>query len=307
MSIIVENLSKHFGAQHAVDSISFKAKQGEIVGFLGPNGAGKSTTMKMICGYLRPTSGTASVMGYDIASESLEVRKRIGYLPEHNPLYLDMYVREYLEFVGSIHKMKNVKQRIDELIEITGLEKEQHKLIGMLSKGYRQRVGIAQAIIHDPAALILDEPTSGLDMNQLDEIRTLIRTLGKEKTVIFSSHIMQEVQALCSRVIIINDGSLVADDPISRLQERMQGGFRIFVEWEKAPRDEGGLKGLKGVTHIETKGNISTFTIHGQHDVRGDIFRAAVSQGLVILEMKREEVNMETVFRQLTKNNPAYV
>jgi ABC-2 type transport system ATP-binding protein len=263
--------------------------------------------MKMMCGYLKPTSGSASVMGYDIVSESLEVRKRIGYLPEHNPLYLDMYVREYLEFVASIHRIKDVSKRINELIDMTGLEKEQHKLIGMLSKGYRQRVGIAQAIIHDPAVLILDEPTSGLDMNQLEEIRALIRTLGKEKTVIFSSHIMQEVQALCSRVIIINDGRLVADDPIDQLQERLQGGYRIFVEWEKAPREVAGLLGIKGVAHVETNGNRSTFTLRGQHDVRGDIFRAAVSQNLVILEMKREEVNMEAVFRQLTKNNPAYV
>ncbi len=307
MSIVVENLSKHFGAQHAVDLVSFRAGEGEIVGFLGPNGAGKSTTMKMICGYLKPTSGTASVMGYHIESESLEVRKRIGYLPEHNPLYLDMYVREYLEFVASIHKIKTIKKRIDELIDITGLGKEQHKQIGMLSKGYRQRVGIAQAIIHNPPVLILDEPTSGLDMNQLEEIRALIRQLGQEKTVIFSSHIMQEVQALCSRVIIINEGRLVADDPISRLQERLQGGFRIFVEWEKVPLDTGSFGHIKGVAHIETNGNTSIFTIRGQNDVRGAIFRNAVSLGLVILEMKREEVNMEAVFRQLTQNNPTYV
>jgi len=214
MSVIVSNLTKTFGTQNAVNDLSFEAKPGEILGFLGPNGAGKSTTMKMVTTYLQPTSGTATVCGHDIVESDMDVRRHIGYLPEHNPLYKDMYIKEYLEFVARIHKVDNTKSRIDELIEITGLQKEQHKLISSISKGYRQRVGLAQALLHDPEVIILDEPTSGLDMNQLIEIRALIKKLGETKTVIFSTHIMQEVQALCDRVIIINEGQLVADDPI---------------------------------------------------------------------------------------------
>ena len=211
MSVKVSGITKVFGTQKTVNDLSFEAKPGEILEFLGPNGAGKTTTMKMICCYIQPSEGTAEVDGYDIMASPLSVRKRIGYLPEHNPLYEEMYVKEFLQFVASIHKIDNKLARINDVIEMTGLGTEQTKIIGTLSKGYRQRVGLAQAIMHDPSVLILDEPTSGLDMNQLVEIRSLIKNLGKEKTVIFSSHIMQEVQALCDRVIIINNGILVSD------------------------------------------------------------------------------------------------
>ena len=212
MSIEVQNLTKVYGTQKAVNNISFEAKSGEILGFLGPNGAGKSTTMKMLTGYIPPTEGSATVGGFDVATNSLKVRELIGYLPEHNPLYTDMYVREYLTFVARLHHISNVEKRVDEMIELTGLGLEQRKKIGQLSKGYRQRVGLAQALIYNPQVLILDEPTAGLDPNQLADIRGVIQQLGKEKTVIFSTHIMQEVQALCHRVLIINRGEIVAND-----------------------------------------------------------------------------------------------
>lgn len=217
MSIIVKELSKTYGNQKAVDCISFEAHQGKILGFLGPNGAGKSTTMKMLTCYLPLTSGSASICGFDTATQSLDVRKNIGYLPENNPLYTEMYVKEFLDFVGNTYHIKNLKKRIEEVIEATGLGKEQHKKIGELSKGYKQRVGLAQAIIHNPEVLILDEPTSGLDPNQLIEIRKLIKTLGKTKTVILSTHIMQEVEAICDDVIIINKGKIVANDSLENL------------------------------------------------------------------------------------------
>lgn len=217
MSIIVENLTKVYGTQKAVDSISFSANPGSVLGFLGPNGAGKSTTMKILTCFLNPTSGKASVCGFDVADNSVEVRKNIGYLPEHNPLYQDLYVKESLEFVADIHKIQNKKQRINEVIELTGLVPEQHKKIGELSKGYRQRVGLAQAIIHNPQVLILDEPTSGLDPNQLIEIRALIKDLGKTKTIILSTHIMQEVEAICDHVVIINQGKIVLNDTLSAI------------------------------------------------------------------------------------------
>lgn len=222
MSIQVKALTKIYGAQRAVNGITFSLKKGEIVGFLGPNGAGKSTTMKMITGYLPPTSGEASVLGFDIQKQPLEVRKRVGYLPEANPLYYDMYVREYLEFSAGIHKLSQAGQAIEEMVRITGLSKEAHKKIGALSKGYKQRVGLAQAMLHNPDVLILDEPTSGLDPNQIVEIRELIATIGKEKTVLLSTHIMQEVQAMCKRVIIINNGSIVADDYIDVLCRKLR-------------------------------------------------------------------------------------
>ena len=221
MSIQVIGLTKIYGEQKAVDGISFELKKGEIVGFLGPNGAGKSTTMKMITGYLPPTDGTAKVCGFDVQEQAMDVRKRVGYLPEANPLYYDMYVREYLEFSAGIHGLSKPKQRIEEMVNITGLTKEAHKKIGMLSKGYKQRVGLAQAMLHNPEVLILDEPTSGLDPNQIVEIRDLIINIGKEKTVLLSTHIMQEVQAMCSRVIIINNGNIVADDSIDGLRRRV--------------------------------------------------------------------------------------
>ncbi|MGB3548652.1 MAG: ATP-binding cassette domain-containing protein, partial [Saprospiraceae bacterium] len=232
MPITVSNLTKIYGTQRAVDDVSFEARPGEVLGFLGPNGAGKTTTMKIITGYLPASEGSVTVAGHHVAEDSLAARRNIGYLPEHNPLYLDMYVREYLAYAGRLHKMsgKPLTARIEELIDLTGLEREQHKQIGTLSKGYRQRVGLAQALLHDPPVLLLDEPTSGLDPNQLAEIRELIRQLGREKTVVFSTHIMQEVQAVCDRVLIINQGKLVADDPIERLRERLSDAPTLVIE-----------------------------------------------------------------------------
>lgn len=218
MSVIVRNLVKQYGEQKAVDQISFEAKPGRILGFLGPNGAGKSTTMKMLTGYLKPSAGEAEVVGKNVQLEPLEVKRLIGYLPEHTPLYIDMYVREFLGFVAETYGLKNISQRVEEVIKLVGLTQEQHKKIGMLSKGYKQRVGLAQAIIHQPQVLILDEPTSGLDPNQLTDIRALIKNLGKDKTVIISTHIMQEVEALCDDVIIINNGALVANSSIADLK-----------------------------------------------------------------------------------------
>jgi len=298
MSVKVTNLTKIFGSQHAVDDLSFEAKPGEILGFLGPNGAGKSTTMKMVTTYLEPTSGTATVCGHDIITDQMEVRRHIGYLPEHNPLYKDMYIKEYLDFVARIH---------NELIETTGLQKEQHKLISSISKGYRQRVGLAQALLHDPDVIILDEPTSGLDMNQLIEIRALIKKLGETKTVIFSTHIMQEVQALCDRVIIINEGKLVADDPIDRLQNRLKGEDVIHLELA-AKQNVSVLESIKGVTAVKRVSD-TRFMISADNnmDVRPDIFRTATQQNWVILEMRKEERNVEYIFQQLTKKETADV
>ena len=219
MSIVVENLSKTYESQKAIDGISFRVSPGNVLGFLGPNGAGKSTTMKILTCFIPQSSGTASVCGMDVNTHSMEVRRKIGYLPEHNPLYLDMYVREALTFIGSVYKLENSKKRIEEVIELCGLGEEQNKKIGTLSKGYRQRLGLAQAIFSDPAVLILDEPTSGLDPNQVIGIRNLITELGKTKTVILSTHIMQEVEAVCEQVIIINKGKIVADDKLSSLKE----------------------------------------------------------------------------------------
>lgn len=229
MSISVQSLTKIYGTQRAVDQISFDIKKGEIVGFLGPNGAGKSTTMKMITGYLPPTDGRAVVAGFDVSEKPMEVRKRLGYLPEANPLYFDMYVREYLEFSAGIHQLGALaKKRIEDIIAQTGLNKEAHKKIGMLSKGYKQRVGLAQALLHQPEVVILDEPTSGLDPNQIVEIRELITRMGQEKTVLLSTHIMQEVEAMCSRVIIINNGKIVADESLNNLKKKGESLEAVF-------------------------------------------------------------------------------
>lgn len=301
MSIVVNGITKIFGTQTAVNNVSFSAKPGEIVGFLGPNGAGKSTTMKMLCCYLEPSSGTAEVEGFDILKNPLEVRKNIGYLPEQNPLYDDMYVREYLGFVAGLHKIKNPDKRIDEVIQTTGLEKEQHKIIGTLSKGYKQRVGLAQAIIHDPKVLILDEPTSGLDMNQLVGIRQLIREMGKEKTVIFSSHIMQEIQALCHRVLIINDGVLIADDSIADLQARVSGQTKVVVVFSNDQYSKDPFTAVPGVISVQKEGDRLTILGKDDADIKPGIFKAAVDSGLTIVEMKSELMNMESIFRQLTQ------
>ena len=219
MSLSVKNITKQYKKQIAVDDISFEVKSGEIVGFLGPNGAGKSTTMKIISCFIPPTKGTVTVCGFDVSNDDLKVKKKVGYLPESNPLYYDMYVIEFLSFIASLHKINNKKERIKEMIEMVGLQNEQHKKIGTLSKGYKQRVGLAQAMIHDPDVLILDEPTSGLDPNQIIEIRELIKNFGKDKTVLLSTHIMQEVESMCDRVIIINEGKLVADDSVESIKK----------------------------------------------------------------------------------------
>lgn len=301
MSVIVKDLSKVYDGRTVVNQISFEARPGEILGFLGPNGAGKTTTMKMICCYTKPTSGQILVNGYDTLSDPLLVRKHIGYLPEHNPLYEEMYVKEFLQFVASIHKIDNKTKRIAEIIELTGLGKEQNKIIGTLSKGYRQRVGLAQAIIHDSKVLILDEPTSGLDMNQLVDIRQLIKELGKDKTVIFSSHIMQEVQALCDRVVIINDGQLVADESIDILSRRMAGSHQLFVRFEQGQIDIRPFKELDGMVDIVFEHGLYVLTTKENIDLRPAIFHTAVRGNQTIIEMRQEKANIEEIFRKLTK------
>jgi len=304
MSVIVKGLTKQFDNQKAVNQLSFEAHPGQILGFLGPNGAGKTTTMKMICCYIEPTEGTAEIEGYDIRLSPLMVRRQIGYLPEHNPLYEEMYVKEFLQFVASIHKIDNKIARISDVIEMTGLGKEQNKIIGTLSKGYRQRVGLAQAILHDPKVLILDEPTSGLDMNQLVDIRSLIRELGKEKTVIFSSHIMQEVQALCDRVVIINDGILVADESIEKLSSRMAANQIIHVEFAQKNISSVIFSHIKGLSDVVIENGQFIFTSDKDSDIRKSIFDKAVSNGLTILEMRQDKANVEDIFRKLTKSVP---
>jgi ABC-2 type transport system ATP-binding protein len=301
MSVIVENLTKIYGTQHAVDNISFEAKKGEILGFLGPNGAGKSTTMKMLTCFIPQSSGKASVCGFDVEKEPMEVRKKIGYLPENNPLYRDMYVQEYLLFIAGLHKVANKKAIVDEMIERTGLLPERHKIINALSRGYKQRVGLAQAMLHNPEVLILDEPTSGLDPNQLVDIRSLIRELGKEKTVIFSSHIMQEVQALCDRVIIINRGKLVANDSIEDLRKKVAGEVIITVEFQGNVQASS-LQKIKGVNTVKALNNNSFQLITSfDDDIRPDIFRFAVEKNLPLLEMHREISTIEDIFQKLTK------
>jgi ABC-2 type transport system ATP-binding protein len=301
MSVQVEQLTKIYGTQRAVDHIAFEAKPGEILGFLGPNGARKTTTMKMITGYLPPSEGKLSVCGIDVVEDTLTAQREIGYLPENNPLYKDMYVREYLTFVARIHKLGKPEKRINELIDMTGLGREQHKPIGALSKGYRQRVGLAQAMIHDPQVLILDEPTSGLDPNQLAEIRSLIKQLGEKKTVIFSTHIMQEVQALCDRVIIINRGKLVANDPIERLQSRLQGETIVTVAFAKSVT-KADLAAIPGVRTVESFGkNRWRLASVGKQDIREAVFQLAVAQNAPLLELRRDELSIEDVFRQLTE------
>lgn len=299
MAVTVSNLSKSFGAQTAVSNISFQVGQGEILGFLGPNGAGKTTTMRMITGYLRPDQGEILVNGLRVSAEDPEVRASIGYLPEHNPLYLDMYVREYLRYVARIYKMPNPGERIEEVIRITGLQPECHKVIRSLSKGYRQRVGLAQAILHDPAVLILDEATSGLDPNQLVEIRQLIRQLGKTKTILLSTHIMQEVQALCDRVVIINKGAIVADSNIQLLSQSVSNGIRVSVHFSR-PVFENTLHEIRGYVSHE-KFDPQHFVIHGEDDQFNEaIFDFAVSKNLKILEMSTLRESVEHIFQQLT-------
>lgn len=301
MSIVAKEVTRLYGAQKALDQVSFSVRQGEVVALLGPNGAGKSTMMKILTCYLPQTNGQVSVGGFDVVTQPLEVRRRVGYLPEHNPLYLEMYVREYLEFVAGIHKLgKDSRKRVKEMIGMTGLDLEAGKKIGALSKGYRQRVGLAQALIHDPGVLILDEPTSGLDPNQLEEIRHLIRNIGKEKTVLLSTHIMQEVEAVCERVIIINRGKLVADAPTHQVQLLNQTSRIIRVDFDK-PFPINPLREMDGVVDVIPTGNTSCriFT-QSERDLRPEVFHFAVRTGLVILAMDHEEQSLEQVFRQLT-------
>ena len=299
MSVIVQSLSKVYGKQKAVDGISFEVKKGEVLGFLGPNGAGKSTTMKILTCFLPQTSGNAIVCGTDTSVNPLEVRRHIGYLPESNPLYQEMYVREYLEFAANIYQLNNASKRIAEMIDITGLAAERNKKIIQLSKGYKQRVGLAQAMLHNPEVLILDEPTSGLDPNQLVEIRALIKQLGKDKTVIFSSHIMQEVQAVADRVIIINKGKIVADDTAADLQSKLHSEMVVLAEFKQAVHRDMLLK-IKGVKQAQQHENLWQLTATGNEDIREAIFEFAKHQNVTLLQLYRDKYSLEEVFKQLT-------
>ena len=290
-----------YGEQKAIDNISFEVKPGEVLGFLGPNGAGKSTTMKILSGFIPQTEGKAFVCDFDVEQNSLKARSKVGYLPENNPLYTDMYVKEFLLFVAGLNGIKH-KQRIsrmEEMLEVTGLKQEMNKKIGALSKGYRQRVGLAQALIHDPEVLILDEPTSGLDPNQLVEIRNLLRELGKEKTVILSTHIMQEVQALCHRVIIINKGKIVANDTAENLQRTTLNEVVVKVSFKETVNEKLLLQ-IEGVKSVKNVG-ANNFELNSTTDIQEKVFRFAVENKLTILSLQQEKQNLEEVFRQLTK------
>lgn len=299
MSISVQGITKLYGAQKALDGVSFEIGKGEVVGFLGPNGAGKSTMMKILTCYVPPASGTAVVCGHDTRTASMEVRRHVGYLPEHNPLYLDLYVREYLDFVAGVHGLKDRAARVSAMVERVGLGPEQHKRIGQLSKGYRQRVGLAQAMIHDPQVLILDEPTSGLDPNQLVDIRALIKSLGREKTVMLSTHIMQEVEAICDRVIIIDKGRIVADDKAGALRTNRQGAV-LEVEFDRAP-EPNELLNIPGVLSAKRKEGATWLLAHDlSNDVRPAVFQFAVEKGLKVLGLQKSERGLEEVFKELT-------
>ena len=303
MSIVVKEISKRYGPQLAVDNVSFKVSTGEIVGFIGPNGAGKSTTMKMITGSLSPDSGSVLINEMPALEHQKKIRRVIGYLPEQNPLYLEMYIREYLQYVAGLYQVtgKAARERISRVIEMTALSAEVSKKIGNLSKGYRQRVGLAQALIHDPEILVLDEPTSGLDPNQLVEIRTLISNIGKEKTVLLSTHILQEVEAICDRVIIINNGKIVADENARSIREKGDGQTQtIHIELD-GPTDPEIWKALSFIDHVKSIGdNQFLLETRDERDIRGDIFNFAVSQGFTILSLSLKKKSLEEVFRELT-------
>ena len=302
MSIVVQGVTKLYGEQKALDNVSFEVKKGEIVGFLGPNGAGKSTMMKIITGFIPASSGRVNVNGLPVEADSLEVKKQIGYLPENNPLYPEMYVREYLGFVASIYNTGISKQKqINNIIDLTGLAPEQNKKIGSLSKGYRQRVGLAQALIHNPGVLILDEATSGLDPNQIVEIRNLIKETGKEKTVMLSTHIMQEVEAICDRVIIIDKGVIVADEEKSKIYSKIKRPNQIIqVEFDKDTLDSS-LAEIANVSNIKRiQNNIWLIEAEGDEDIRPSIFNFAVKNNLTVLSLQKQESNLEEVFRDLT-------
>jgi len=299
MSIKVEGVSKLYGEQRALDNVSFSVGANEVVGFLGPNGAGKSTMMKIITCFIPPSEGRVEVCGFDTDTQSLEVRNHVGYLPESNPLYYDMYVKEYLGFVAGIYKISDAKKRIADMIEATGLGVEQHKKIGQLSKGYKQRVGLAQAMLNDPKVLILDEPTSGLDPNQLIGIRQLIKQLGKEKTVLFSSHIMQEVEAICDRIIIIDKGRIVTDRKASEISGAL-GGQTVLVEFST----EVDTKSLRSIPTVKTVRKMEglQYSIHGDgtEDLRKLVAQWAQNNGHLVLSMRVEEERLEAVFQRLT-------
>jgi ABC-2 type transport system ATP-binding protein len=299
MSIEVKEISKNYGAQKALDSVSFSVNKGEIVGFLGPNGAGKSTLMKILTTYLAADSGTASVNGSNVADQQKAVQSSVGYLPEHNPLYLDLYVREYLAFNAHVYKVK--KDRIEEVIRLAGLTPEAHKKIGALSKGYRQRVGLASALLHDPEVLILDEPTTGLDPNQLVEIRDLIKNIGKDKTVFLSTHIMQEVEAICDRVIIINNGKIVTDKKLNNLVKETRLDQVIEVEFDTEVTTEA-LQALPNVTSVKnTKGKLWELSFTAEADMRPVVFDFAQANGLKTLQLSLKNKNLEAIFREMTK------
>jgi len=303
MSIAVKEISKRYGTQLAVNNVSFNVSTGEIVGFIGPNGAGKSTTMKIITGTLPPDSGSVMINGMHIIDHRNEIRGLIGYLPEHNPLYLEMYIREYLQYVAGLYQItgKSARERISAVIEMTGLTAEAGKKIGNLSKGYRQRVGLAQALIHDPGILVLDEPTSGLDPNQLVEIRNLVSHIGKEKTVLLSTHILQEVEAICDRVLIINNGEIVADEKAQNLREKGEGQIQtIHIELDSKTSAEI-WQTLSFIDHVKSiDDNQFLLETRENRDIRGDIFNFAVSQGLTILSLSLKKKSLEEVFREFT-------
>jgi ABC-2 type transport system ATP-binding protein len=299
MSIEVKNLFKYYGEQAAVRDVSFSVNKGEIVAFLGPNGAGKSTTMKIMTGYIPASSGEVYIGGIKVDVDELKTRQMIGYLPENNPLYVDMYFREYLEFVGRIYKVKNLKARVAEMVHAVGLDVEQNKKIGALSKGYRQRVGLAQAIIHDPEVLILDEPTTGLDPNQLVEIRELIRQIGKQKTVLLSTHIMQEVEAICDRVIILSKGQIVADDKAKTLQQELEHQT-VYVEFDSAVT-KAQLSKIPNVRKVEALEKGWLIESIAPEDLRKSVAQHAQTQNWLILTLNIEQKSLEEVFKELTK------
>jgi ABC-2 type transport system ATP-binding protein len=302
MSVETRHITKLFGKQKALDEVSFSINKGELVGFLGPNGAGKSTMMKIITGFLLPDSGEVIVNGQKVESKNLDIRKNIGYLPENNPLYTDLYVKEFLEITAGFYKLKNIKQRVAEMVEITGLGDEQHKKIKALSKGYRQRVGLAQALIHNPSVLILDEPTTGLDPNQLEEIRHLIREISREKTVMLSSHIMQEVEAVCNRVIIINKGKIVADGGINEIKSgKINRNQFVIAEFSEPVKLEI-LLAVEGVKNAVLNGNFWEIESKGVQDIRPAVFKFAVKNNLTLLTLQEKQQNLESVFHELTQN-----
>jgi ABC-2 type transport system ATP-binding protein len=301
MSIEIRQITKLFGKQKALGEVSFSIKKGELVGFLGPNGAGKSTLMKIITGFLPSDEGEVLVNGKRVESKNLEIRKNIGYLPENNPLYTDLYVKEFLEITAGFYRLKNSRQRVVDMVELTGLGDEQHKKIRALSKGYRQRVGLAQALIHDPSVLILDEPTTGLDPNQLEEIRHLIREISREKTVMLSSHIMQEVEAVCNRVIIINKGKIVADGGIKEIKSGKINRNQVVIAEFSAPVKMEKLLAVEGVKSAVLNGNNWEIESAGESDIRPAIFQFAVENNLMLLTLSEKQQNLENVFHQLTQ------